>query len=182
MFDIIIILTNFTRGGIYMKKINNVFDIIKKENIIYEETNLKHINSKGIYFKVYGIPPVIAIDASIVNYKSIYISILAEELGHHFTTQGNLLEASKNHSDKLQKNKKETIAKKWAANLLISDDEFVLALHRCISSNWDMCDHFTVTNEILKHKILSIINDEDKYIRIKNDLKSKEVQFEACNI
>ena len=165
-----------------MKKINDIFSIIKKENIIYEETNLKNMKSKGIYFKVDGTPPVIVIDQYIVNYTSIYLSILAEELGHHFTTEGNLLETSKNYSDKLLKNKKENIARKWAANFLITDDEFIQALNNCISSNWDMCEHFTVTNEILKYKILSIVNDEDKYLRIKNELKLKEIQFEACNI
>ncbi|WP_365961204.1 hypothetical protein [uncultured Clostridium sp.] len=79
-----------------------------------------------------------AIDTAIVNYKAIYISLLAEELGHHFTTQGNLLEASKNYSEKLYKNKREYLARRWASNFLISDDEFVQALLSCKSSKYEM--------------------------------------------
>lgn len=165
-----------------MKKINDIYKIIEKENIIYEETNLKNVHSKGIYLKIEDINPIIAIEESIVKYTSLYVSILTEELGHHFTTRGNLLESSKNYSEKLEKNKKENIARNWAANFLISDDEFVQALNSCISSRWDMCEYFTVTNEVLQHKILSIIHDEDKYFKIRNDFRLKEIQFEACNI
>lgn len=99
-----------------MKDIKEIYEIIEKENIIYEERNLSNLKSKGIYLKIHEIAPIIAIDNSIINNTSIYISILSEELGHHFTTYGNLLEPSKSYVDKLIKHKKENIAKKWAAN------------------------------------------------------------------
>ena len=54
--------------------------------------------------------------------------------------------------------------------LLISgSDEFVQALNFCISNSFDMCDYFDVPNEILQYKILSILNNEDKYNKIRND-------------
>lgn len=165
-----------------MKRIENLYEIINKENIIYEERNLERLGAKGIYIKLDGINPLIAIDSSIVNNKSTYISILSEELGHHFTTSGNLLSPSKCYMDKLIKDKKENIARKWAANYLISDEEFVQALLSCINNSFDMCDHFNITYELLNYKIESILRDEKKYNKIKEKFKLYEVQFNACNI
>lgn len=165
-----------------MDKINIIFNIIEKQNIIVEETNFKNKGIKGLYLNLVDLPPVIALDKSIIPYRNLYISILAEELGHHFTTQGNLLEESNNYNDKLIKNKKENLAKKWAANFLISDEEFVQALCNNISSRYDLCNYFNVTEEILQYKITSILNDEDRYKKIKEKLKCKEVQYEACAI
>lgn len=165
-----------------MDKLNIILNIIDKEKIVLEEFDFKNIGVKGLYYKENNLPPVIAIDKAIVLYKSWYISILCEELGHHFTTQGNLLKQSSNYYDKLIKNKKENLAKKWAANFLISDEEFVQALCNNISSRYDLCNYFNVTEEILQYKIASILNDEDRYKKIKEKLKCKEVQYEACAI
>nr|WP_300383455.1 Zn peptidase [Clostridium sp.] len=133
-----------------------------------------------MYVKLNDFPPIIALDKSIFSYRSLFLSILVEELGHHFTTQGNLLKESHSYSDKLFKNKKESLAKKWAANFLISDDEFVQALNRCASNSFDMCDYFNVTNEILQYKIFSILNDKDKYNKIRNDFIKKDFQYGSC--
>lgn len=38
------------------------------------------------------------------------------------------------------KNKQEHKAKSWAANFLISDDEFLQALCNCISTPCEICD------------------------------------------
>ena len=165
-----------------MTKLINIFNIIDSENIIIEEANLNNMMSKGIYFKFDNIPPIIAIEKSIISYTYMYISILAEELGHHFTTQGNLLESSKNYSEKLIKNKKETLAKKWAANFLISDEEFVQAILNCINNKYELSEKFDVTEDIINYKILSICIDENKYNDIKNKLKMHEVAYSACEI
>lgn len=165
-----------------MKKLNTIFKIIDIENIILEEINLNHNYLKGIYFSIPGVPPTIGLKKSIVSYSFIYISVLAEELGHHFTTSGNLLDDSNNYFEELQKNKKEKKAKLWAANFLISDEEFVHALNSCISSINSMAEYFNVTEEIINYKILSITLDELKYINIRNNFKTREVPFNSCAI
>lgn len=165
-----------------MDKINIIYNTVNRQNIIIEETNFKNSKIKGLYLELNDFPPIIALDKSILSYRSLFLSILAEELGHHFTTQGNLLNDSNSYSDKLNKNKKENLAKKWAANFLISDDEFVQALNSCICNNFDMCDYFNVTEEILNYKILSIMHDEIKYKTIVNNFMLKEVQYYACSI
>lgn len=165
-----------------MKKLNNIFELIEKEDIILEEVKIKFSDSKGIYLKTPDIPPTICVDKSIISYSYIYISILAEELGHHFTTNGDLTAKSKNYSEQLYKNKKERLAKIWGSNYLISDDEFVQALNNCISTIDEMAEYFNVTKEIINYKIYSIISDELKYISIRNNFMTREIPYNSCAI
>ncbi|KFX55792.1 ImmA/IrrE family metallo-endopeptidase [Clostridium botulinum] len=165
-----------------MNKIINIFNIIEKENIILEEMNLTSTISDGIYIKIPHCPPTIGINKSIVNNNSKYISVLSEELGHHFTTLGNLTEKSRSYSRKLIKNKKELKARLWAANFLIKDDDFVQALNDCISSIPEMADYFNVTEEIILYKIYSIILDESKYKIIRSNFMQREIPYNSCVI
>lgn len=176
-------IINTNNGGdTHMKRLKELFQIIEKRNIIYEETNFKFEDSIGIYLNVPGIPPTIGISKSIINNRSKYISILAEEVGHHFTSVGNLTITSKNYSEKLMKNKQEHRAKSWAANFLITYEEFEQALCNCISTPSDICDSFDVTHEMLKCKIRSIVADENRYKRIRSALMKKEVSYNSCEI
>ncbi|ACD53170.1 ImmA/IrrE family metallo-endopeptidase [Clostridium botulinum] len=165
-----------------MENIINIFNIIEKENIVVEEITLTSSNLDGIYFKIPGVPPTIAINKSIVNNSKRYLSTLSEELGHHFTTFGNLTEESQSYSNKLIKNKKELKARLWAANFLIKDDDFVQALNRCISSIPEMAEYFNVTEEIIIYKIYSIILDEPKYKTIRSNLMQREIPYNSCVI
>ena len=165
-----------------MKHITDIYKIIEKENILYEETDLSKFKSKGLYIKLKGYKPMIFIDERIIHNNNTYLSIIAEELGHYFTTHGDLIEASESTIDGLVKNKKENLAREWAANFLISNDEFVQALLDCINTKYDMCEHFNVNYEVLDTKINSILRDERKYKEIKETLKQHELQYNACNI
>ena len=162
-----------------MNKINKLYEIIDEENIQLEEISIEGTN--GIYIKLPDMPPIIGLNKSIDN-NNTYLSILAEELGHHFTTYGDLTKSPDNYINTLLKNKKENKAKIWAADFLISDSEFIEALNKCISNKYDMCDHFNITNEILDYKIFSIICNEEKYLKIKSEFMKKEIQFNSCNI
>lgn len=165
-----------------MKYITDIYKIIEKESILYEERNLSKLKSKGIYVKLNGYKPMIFIDKKIIHNNSTYISILAEELGHYFTTHGDLIEASKSPNDSLVKIKKENLAREWAANFLINNDEFVQALLACIGTKYDMCEYFNVNYEILDTKINCILRDEKKYKEIKEKLKEHEFQYNSCTI
>lgn len=165
-----------------MKKLKDLFQIIEKENIIFEEINTKHDNLPGIYLNILDLPPTIGISKSILKNRCKYLSVLAEELGHHFTSLGNLTIESKSYCERLMKNKQEYKAKSWAANFLISDEDFVQALYDCISTSYDMCEYFNVTYEILEYKIASIIHDEVKYNNIRKNFMQKEVPYYCCTI
>lgn len=165
-----------------MKKLKNIFELIEKENIILEETIIRYNNTKGIYLNISDAFPTIFIDKTIIHDRCKYISILSEELGHHFTTSKNLTINSKTYSEKLQKNKEENKAKLWAANFIVSDEEFVQALCNCISTKCDLCDYFNMTNELLQYKIYSIILNENRYNSIRSTLFQREIPYESCAI
>ncbi|WP_238917211.1 ImmA/IrrE family metallo-endopeptidase [Clostridium sp. YIM B02555] len=165
-----------------MKKLKKMFEIINSENIVIEEPSIIYKNLAGLYLNLPNCLPVIFIKKSLLNDARKYKSILAEELGHHFTTTGDLTIKSKNYRENLYKNKKEEIAKKWAANFLISDEEFVQALCNCISTPYDICNYFNITNEMLQYKIYSIVLDDNRYSKIKDILIQKEVPYESCAI
>lgn len=163
-----------------MKTLDDIYKLINKENIVLDENWNVSNDLSGMYLMLPGCPPIIAINKSIKDRKKL-CSILCEELGHHYTTSGDLTKAEKNNK-KVQAVKMENRAKKWAANFLISDDELVQALINCISNRCDLCEYFNSTDELLKYKLYSILEDENKYNVIKNKLKMHEVAYTACEI
>lgn len=165
-----------------MKSLIDLYDLIEAENIILEETWDNTCNLNGIYLKIPNSKPVIGIKKSIINNTKKLRSALSEELGHHFTTNGDLIKKSQNYYEQLYKHKEETIAKTWGANFLITDDDFVQALNNCIISVSEMAEYFEVTEEIVKLKINSIVKDEQKYNAIRTNFMKKEIQYNACQI
>lgn len=165
-----------------MRKLSSIFKIIEQENIGIEYFDIKAKETDGIYIEAPDTYPVIVLRDSLLFNSKKFISVLSEELGHHFTTVGDLTQKSKNYSEKLYKNKKELLAKKWGANFLVSDDEFVQALNDCIISIPEMAEYFSVSEEIINLKIYSIITNEKKYNEIRTDFMNKEIQYNACKI
>ena len=163
---------------IYLK---DIFKLISREEIILEEINSSTLD--GIYVKCPDTAPIIGVKAGLDTSNSKkYISTLCEELGHYFTTYGNLTCTRKTYLEKLNRDKKENSARSWAANFLISDRDFVNALNNCVVTYSDMAEYFNVTEEMVNIKVKSIVSDEDKYNYIKNNFKSKEIQYQACSI
>lgn len=165
-----------------MKNIIDIYSLIEKENIILEEVNFKQSNIEGIYFKVPGLSPTIGIHKNIVSDTKKYISILAEELGHHFTSIGDLSAECITYTQKLNRSRQERRARMWAANYLISDEEINVAILQNICSIYALSIHFNVTAEIIKYKLLSIYLKEDKYNNIKISIRNKEVAYDCCNL
>lgn len=159
-----------------MRKTKDVITVIENEKIILEEINIP--NTNGIYLKLPNINPVIGIAKYIIYDTSLYRSTLAEELGHHFTTFGDLV----NSKDITYVNKLEFKAKLWASNFLISDADFVQALDSCITNKFDLCDYFNVTEETLDYKLKSILSNEERYNSLRSYFICKEIQYETCCI
>ena len=164
-----------------MRTINDIFNIILKETIILEEVKFKN-NIDGIYLKLPGLDPTIGVNKSIVFDNKKYISVITEELGHHFTTSGDLTAECITYSDQINKYKKEFKARRWASDFLISDYEFEQALHSGASTMFDLEEYFGVTEGIIKYKIKSIYCNENKYKKIINNFKLHEFKYESCNI
>lgn len=85
-----------------MINLKDIFKIIYKEKIILEEINSSTLD--GIYVKCPDVAPIIGVRAGLdTNNSKKYISILSEELGHYFTTYGNLTCTRKNYLEKLNR-------------------------------------------------------------------------------
>jgi Domain of unknown function (DUF955). len=81
-------------------------------------------------------------------------SIMAEELGHHFTTVGQCISREfYNYSNRLQIDKAEYVALRWAANYLISDDDLLDALQEGLDDISSLAERFTVTPDIIKLRL-----------------------------
>lgn len=163
-----------------MRKRLELLDLIEKENIILDE-ELKISKTSGIYINVPGVNPIIGINKNVSTEKEYY-SILAEELGHHFKTIGNLIKKETSYISNILKQKEELKAKLWASNFFISDEEFVQAILDCSNNIYTLAEKFNVTEEIINCKILSICIDEIRLNKIKEIIRRHEVQYLTCNI
>ncbi|WP_111937957.1 ImmA/IrrE family metallo-endopeptidase [Clostridium paraputrificum] len=163
-----------------MRKKLELLNLIEKENIILDE-ELKVPETLGIYINIPGINPTIGISKNVSNDKEYY-SILAEELGHHFKTIGNLILQEASYIGDILKQKEELKAKLWASNFFISDEEFVQAILDCSNNIYTLAEKFNVTEEIVNYKILSIYIDETRLNKVKEIIHGHEVQYLACNI
>ena len=93
---------------------------------------------KGLYYN-----GCIAIEQGLSsNEKSC---ILAEELGHHYTTVGNILDQSS-----VSNRKQELRARMWAYNKLIGLLGIVKSYEHGCRSLYDMAEYLEVTEEFLK--------------------------------
>ncbi|MGU8698408.1 ImmA/IrrE family metallo-endopeptidase [Clostridium perfringens] len=165
-----------------MKSLSDIYTLIKNENIKLEEIYFKSSNIQGIYFKVSGMNPIIGIHKKLLTDTRKYISILAEELGHHFTSSGNLTSECITYSDKLNISKQEKRARIWASNFLISDNEIIGAILQNINTIYGLSLHFNVTEEIIKYKLLSIYLKEDKFRISKLMIMEDEIIYNSCSV
>lgn len=108
------------------------------ENIIVVEKNFKS-QAKGLC-KGNKIGISIAISTSTEK-----ACILAEELGHHYTTVGNILDQSS-----VSNRKQELRARMWAYNKLIGLLGIVKSYEHGCRSLYDMAEYLEVTEEFLK--------------------------------
>lgn len=97
--------------------------------------------------------PVIGLHTDLLTNERKLKCVLAEELGHHFTTGGNLLPIRYFcFSDRINVDKGENAALKWAVSTLIPNDELAELLHRSLSTD-ELADHFYVTEDFIKAKL-----------------------------
>jgi hypothetical protein len=74
--------------------------------------------------------------------------ILAEELGHHHTSYGDILDQSDLH-----KRKQELRARQWAYECMLPLDQIIEAHHAKISGRFELAEHLGVTEEFLQNAI-----------------------------
>ncbi len=130
-----------------------MLDIAESEQIKVEYFSFND-PLKGIYYVEAGMPPIIGLDYSLNDSIPLLRSVMAEELGHHFTSVGICMPkefynyAARQHIDKA-----EYKALRWAANYLISDDALLDALREVLDGVSTLAEYFMVTPEIVRLRL-----------------------------
>jgi len=89
--------------------------------------------------------------------------VLAEELGHHYTTVGNILDQTK-----VMNRKQEYIARLWGYNRLIGLRGIIDAYENKCRDLHDMADYLEVTEEFLQEALTTYRSKYGLYTKIDN--------------
>jgi len=102
----------------------------------------------GAYRSIKGKPPVILLHKKIKHRHALLRCILAEELGHHFTTAHDLLVFARSYKYLAMKHEK--LALWWATKYLIPFSELVEAVNRGLLLTHELAEHFDVTERFME--------------------------------
>lgn len=102
----------------------------------------KNMNIKGLYCN-----GSIAINSQLETGVE-KTCVLAEELGHHFTSSGDIL-----NLDSVSNKKQERAARLWAYNDMITIDKLISAKEAGCSNRYEIAEHLNVTESFLQESI-----------------------------
>lgn len=124
--------------------IERLYQIIDDNKIRLKECDLKKIDPvlKGLYFD-----NVILLDHRIETSAELN-SILAEEVGHYFTTTSNILDTKDLH-----KEKEEEKAHRWAVQHLITPFKLIDAFKEGVSNRFELAEYLDVTEDFIEDSI-----------------------------
>lgn len=86
------------------------------------------------------------VNERIVSSTKLFTCVLAEELGHHFTTVGDTCAEYYSYAARLDINTKETMAMKWSTENPLPAYEIVGAAREGITTFEDLADRLEVTD------------------------------------
>lgn len=97
-----------------------------------------------------GIPPIIGLSRGLFSNRAHFRTVLAEELGHHFTSaRDGLPKTFFHYKDRLEVRREEYRALKWAAKFLIPAAKLREARARGIKECWELAEYFVVDEELV---------------------------------
>ena len=123
---------------------------LAEENGIAIEYFNTETDIEAVYMALPECPPVIWLPK---NVKTRYHlrSLLAHELGHHFTTgKSTTGKVFLHYRDRVEANREEARAWRWAANYLIPDATLKEVLSENFCEIWQLADFFEVDEEVVK--------------------------------
>lgn len=134
-----------------MTKLEKLYELAKKENIIIKYTELQSMGLLGLNVNKEGLPSIIFLDYSIKNDYYTHLEVFSEELGHYFTTSGKFVSVD-TYKNKLLNAKCENKALKWACEFLISEDEIIDLVNKNLFIE-DIYEELEVSKYILDKRL-----------------------------
>jgi Zn-dependent peptidase ImmA (M78 family) len=109
---------------------------------------------EAVYWTAPGMPPVIGLSRALFSNRAHFRCVLAEELGHHFTSVGQAIpQTSFHYRDRLNVSRAEYRALRWAAQHLIPLDELRKAIIEGVRERWELAEHFDVTEDMIDFRL-----------------------------
>lgn len=99
--------------------------------------------------------------------------ILAEEIGHHITSHGNILDLRD-----IKNRKQELRARQWAYEMIIPLSSLVQAHHARVKGRYELAEYLGVTEEFLQNSIDRYFDKYGKYTTVDNYI----IYFEPLGI
>lgn len=99
--------------------------------------------------------------------------VLAEEIGHYFTSVGNII-----NLNEINNRKQEKVARKWAYTNVIPLSEIVTAKNKDCQCNYEIADYLNVTEEFLNDAIEYYFQKYGKQTKWQNYV----ITFEPLNV
>lgn len=115
----------------------------EKEGLEIYEHNFNTARLKGLC-----IDNVITLNSSSIETNAEKICVLAEEMGHYYTTTGNILDQSK-----VENRKQERRARAWAYERLVSMQSLIDASKHGIRSRYELAEYLGVSERFLEEAI-----------------------------
>lgn len=146
-----------------MNKLDKLYELCEESGIVVETATLMP-SLLGLYTKMKGYPPIITLNKIILGDKKKTLEVFSEELGHHFTTDGNFIGVLTHYTDRVNLDTMELKALKWACNFLIPDSELVEKLGY-ETNLYDLADSLEVPYPMLMSK-LDFIKKGKGYLKV----------------
>lgn len=141
------------------------------KNVEIRTHSFKNSSLKGLYFD-----GVITINSNAISSTAEMTCIIAEELGHHETSAGNILDQKS-----IQNRKQELRARQWAYTRLIPLGKIIDVYKARIKGRYEIAEYLGVTEEFLQASIdrykerYGIFKKVDTYIIIFDPLGVIEI-------
>lgn len=132
---------------------DKMMSIAEEQGIVVYYHNFSNF-IKGIYWFESNMPPIIGLDKSLRTSPPLLRCVLAEELGHYFTSYGpQVAHEFCNYSARTAISKMEYKALYWAANYLIPENDLLDVVCSGLYEPWEIAEHFNVTEEFAKLRL-----------------------------
>ena len=116
-------------------------DADKQHVLVTKKFDLSDTRLKGLYCDAF-----IAIDKNLTEADKA--CVLAEELGHHATTYGNIIDQSS-----VMNRKQERRARVWAYYLMLQFEDIIGAYEHGCQNRYDIAEYLNISEEFLQDAI-----------------------------
>ncbi len=107
--------------------------------------------------------PWIMLSRNLFKNRAHFRSVLAEELGHHFTSAGDrIIKAKLNYQEALEISRQEYRAMVWAARFLIPIEDLERACSKGLSHDWELAEFFCVDKQLIRVRMMIYFEREKR--------------------